>query len=160
MIKAICNFQIVSFYSSGTFVYICKKYKEGHEPTAPPPTETPSGHCYDDGSTNEFNHNCYKWLTRPEGYSWADAVKACDEVEVPEAAEHFHLASIHSERESAFIKTMYTYIPNENQNTVFWFGASDETTEGEWSYVDGSAFDYTHWEGNEPNNQVLSLVRI
>ena len=99
-------------------------------------------------------------MTRPEGYSWADAVKACDEVEVPEAAEHFHLASIHSERESAFIKTMYTYLPNENQNTIFWFGASDETTEGEWSYVDGSKFDYTHWEGNEPNNQVLSLIGI
>ena len=101
-------------------------------------------------------------MTRSEGYAWADAVTACDELS-PTSENHFSLASIHSERESAFIKTMYTYLPPEQQSTIFWFGASDETTEGEWMYVDGSAFDYTHWEGSEPNNQVqflsMSIIR-
>ena len=141
-----------SFHSSHTYAYICKKWKDGHEPTAPPPTEVPTGHCEDDGSTYEFGGNCYKFLTNP--LSWSDAVRACEEQQV--SIDKFQLASVHSERESAFIKTMYTYLPSDKQNVIFWFGATDATREGEWVYVDLSSFDYTHWEGNEPNNQVNS----
>ena len=120
------------------------------------PTEVPTGHCEDDGSTYEFGGHCYKFLTNP--VSWYDAVKACEDQEV--SVDRFSLASVHSERESAFIKTMYTYLPSENQNVIFWFGATDESNEGEWVYVDGSSFDYTHWEGNEPNNQVILKVLV
>ena len=53
---------------------------------------------------------------------------------------------------------MYTYLPAENHGTIFWFGASDENNEGEWVYADGTTFDYTNWEGNEPNNQVNCIM--
>ena len=49
----------------------------------------------------------------------------------------------------------------EQQNVIFWFGATDETNEGEWTYVDLSSFDYTHWAFGEPNgnSEVTVIVK-
>jgi hypothetical protein len=34
-----------------------------------------------------------------------------------------------------------------------WIGLTDETTEGQFGWVDGSALSYTKWKRNEPNNK-------
>ena len=144
-------------YSTGSHGYVCKKWKPGHEPTAQPPTSIPTGHCGDDKSKRliEFNGYCYKFtgLESPDiGLTWDEAKLACEEL-----ANGYRLASIHSERESSFIYTMYSDLPSENHNSNFWFGANDQgkgDAEGLWSYIDNTPFDYTHWKDNEPNNQV------
>ena len=127
---------------------MCKKWKNGHEPTDTPPTSIPTGHCLQDGSY-EFNGYCYKFIHLDGGLTWDEAVQACGD-----QANNYQLASVHSERESAFIMTMYAYLPDENKATIFWFGATDQDEEGKWYNVDSTPFDYTNWEGNEPNNQV------
>ena len=131
---------------------ICKKWKPGHGPTDTPPTEVPPGHCENDGS-EEFQGHCYKFIGLDNSLSWADAVQSCESIGVSGSA--YRLASVHSERESAFIQTMYTHLPGDKQGNMFWLGASDENLEGEWIYVDGEPFDYTHWMDGEPNNKVL-----
>ena len=147
--------------SSGTHNYVCKKWKPGHEPTAPPPTSVPTGHCGDDKSKRliEFNGYCYKFIgleSHNVGLTWDEANLACKEL-----ANGYQLASIHSERESAFIYTMYSDLLPENYGTWFWFGANDKDdyAEGTWTYIDNTPFDYTHWKDNEPNNQVSHFAK-
>ena len=143
-----CYLIDVSLFSSHARTYVCKKWKQGHEPTGPPPTSIPTGHCVRDGAA-EFRGYCYKFLGLDSSLTWFEAVDKCED-----QSNNYQLASIHSERESAFIKTMYTYLSEENHGTIFWIGASDANEEGKWVYTDSTSFDYTHWEANEPNNQV------
>ena len=149
MFKCIDYYLIqVSLPSAKTIPYVCKKWKPGHEPTSPPPTEIPVGHCVHDGSS-EFRGYCYKFIGVDASLTWSAAALACED-----ESNNYQLASIHSEREAAFIKTMYSYLGDNNWGTIWWIGASDADEEGKWKNTDGTTFDYTHWEGNEPNNQV------
>ena len=65
------------------------------------------------------------------------------------------MASIHSERESAFIYSMLSQLSPEEQDTEMWIAANDrdaaEEQEGIWSNSDDTPFDYTHWAPGEPN---------
>ena len=64
----------------------------------------------------------------------------------------YKLASIHSERESAFIHAMLAQLNPEDQETEMWIAANDASEqEGIWSNSDGTPFDYTHWADGEPN---------
>ena len=141
--------------SSATYGYVCKKWKTGHEPTDTPPTSEPVGHCGDDGSKTlvEFGGYCYKFAgveNHEEGLTWDQAKQACEQLN-----NNYQLASIHSERESAFVYTMFPYLPSANKEQEFWIGANDrgdaETDEGKWKYTDATPFDYTHWADGEPN---------
>ena len=37
--------------------------------------------------------------------------------------------------------------------THYWIGATDAAQEGNWQWISGEPFVYTHWAENEPNNQ-------
>ena len=91
--------------SSYTHEYVCKKWKPGHEPTSAPPTPIPFGHCGDDHTHHltEFNGYCYKFagMNKDEAFPWTEANLKCDEL-----GNGYKLASIHNEREYAFIYTM------------------------------------------------------
>ena len=41
---------------------------------------------------------------------------------------------------------------------VVWAGGNDIGEEGTWSWADGSAWDYTNWNGDEPNNNGIGGV--
>ena len=142
----------VSLLSSQTIPYVCKKWKPGHGPTDSPPTSMPPGNCVHDGSS-EYIGYCYKFVGLDSSLTWFDAALACED-----QSNNYQLASIHSEREAAFVKTMYPYLKEENHGTIFWFGATDADAEGKWVYTDGTPFEYTHWEANEPNNQVKYMT--
>ena len=104
----------------------------------------------------EFNGHCYKFAgtDKDEAVPWTEADMKCEEL-----GNGYRLASIHSERESAFIYTMLAELEETKYGSQggvqnqFWFGASD-LEEGKWNYTDGTAFDYTHWANGEPNNKV------
>jgi len=61
----------------------------------------------------------------------------------------WYLATIGSEAENDFVKFLLGTQPNLSQ---YWLGATDEDSEGEFLWVDGTAFSYTNWFAGEPNN--------
>ena len=143
--------------SDHTNQYVCKKWRPGHEPTYPPPTEIPKGHCGDDHTHRliEFNGHCYKFVgvEKDDAVSWDEADSKCREL-----GNGYKLASIHSERESSFIYTILAELGEvEDTQDKFWFGASD-LEEDKWNYTDSSPFDYTHWKDGEPNNSVKIIL--
>ena len=138
-------------FSSNTHGFVCKKIKDGHNPTDAPPTQIPEGHCADNGNKlTEFQGHCYKFAatSSQEWIDWNQADSKCQEL-----GDGFKLASIHSERESAFIYAMLAQLNPEDQETEMWIAANDaaEEQEGIWTNSDGTPFDYTHWADGEPN---------
>ncbi|HHG84433.1 MAG TPA: HYR domain-containing protein [Bacteroidetes bacterium] len=45
------------------------------------------------------------------------------------------------------------FVRNAIQANSVWIGASDENTEGQWEWINGDPFSYSHWKNGEPNNQ-------
>ena len=81
--------------------------------------------------------------------TWDEGIIKCEEL-----GNGYKLASVHTERESAFIYTMLGQLPPSSQRTEIWIGANDRddrSEEGKWRNMDESAFDYTHWATGEPN---------
>ena len=73
-----------------------------------------------------------------------------------------HLASIHSKQEDEFIQSKVALLPDHSSyRRGLWIGLSDNRTEGNWSWDDGSLLDFTNWgvlkpvhgsvHGTEPN---------
>ena len=69
--------------------------------------------------------------------SWTDAREYC-------RTHHDDLASIHSSAENAAVAALCP--------SGCWIGGSDSAQEGTWTWSDGTAWDYTNWYTNEPNN--------
>ena len=80
-----------------------------------------------------FGGSCYLFST--ESKNWNNAEFDC----VKHGA---HLASIHSDEESAFLKRNYRS----------FFGLLQRTN-GNFEWTDGSSFKYTNWRAGEPNNK-------
>ncbi len=76
------------------------------------------------------------------GISWHAASEAAE-------LQGWYLATIGSEAENDFVKSLLGMRPNLSQ---YWLGATDEDSEGEFLWVDGTAFSYTNWFAGEPNN--------
>ena len=47
-----------------------------------------------------------------------------------------------------FFYTGYSYYFYEDT----WLGLQDPNGVNDWSWSDGTAFDYTNWNGNQPDN--------
>ncbi len=56
------------------------------------------------------------------------------------------LATIKSQEEQDEVEALL------HGNASYWIGASDAGQEGQWTWVDGDAFTFTHWNAGEPNN--------
>lgn len=54
------------------------------------------------------------------------------------------LASIHCEQQNTQVKNMIT--------SNSWIGGTDADVEGQWKWADGTEFEFTNWNSNEPNN--------
>lgn len=59
-----------------------------------------------------------------------------------------HLATVTSDRENAVIQ----YLLEDAAYDRYWLGATDEEWEGGWQWITGEAFDWTDWDGNQPDN--------
>ncbi|XP_060948349.1 C-type lectin domain family 4 member M-like [Limanda limanda] len=104
------------------------------EPTepAPPPIVCPRG-------WHLFNDSCY--LIPVLKRNWRDSQKYCE-------IQGAHLAFIHSAEEQTFL---WDLLPRGHWN-AFWFGITDQETEDEWKWVDGSPLVGGFWGEGEPNN--------
>merc|ERR1711872_130052 len=83
-----------------------------------------------------YGSHCYRMYL--ELHSWSDAESKCQQV-------GGHLASIHNYNEHEFIFKL------ANNHTV-WIGGSDEGNIKNWTWSDGTKWQYTNWNKNEPNN--------
>ena len=98
-------------------------------------TTTPDevSECPEGWSRNQTS--CY-WVVL-DNADWFEAYNGCQQLH-PSA----HLASSGSETENAFIGRMHF-------NTHFWLGGTDSDVEGNWTWTDGTPFNYTHWKSDE-----------
>ena len=72
--------------------------------------------------------------------NWREAKKFCELV-------GGHLATITSKEEDEWIRE--TFPPSWR----FWLGGTDEDEEDKWEWVTGEKWQYSSWNGGEPNNQ-------
>nr|ACY71743.1 C-type lectin domain family 4 member E [Paralichthys olivaceus] len=88
-----------------------------------------------------FNNSCYhiSRLSR----DWPESQSFCQ-------SKGAHLAIIHTAEEQKFL---WDLLPRGHWN-AFWFGITDEDTEDQWKWVDGSPLVGGFWEVGEPNNHI------
>ncbi|KAF4108931.1 ladderlectin-like [Onychostoma macrolepis] len=89
------------------------------------------------GWTN-FGVKCYKFF--PQGVNWITAERHCQSLDA-------NLASVHNKLENDFLMSLFP-----SSTTRSWLGVHDGEQEGQWTWSDGSAYDYTNWCAGEPNN--------
>ena len=69
----------------------------------------------------------------------------------------YHLVSVNSAQEEAFLHTTFGPIIDGNQETEsfpeqVWIGFNDLSVEGTFEWTDGSPSSYSNWAGGEPND--------
>uniref|UniRef100_A0A3Q3VI36 C-type lectin domain-containing protein n=1 Tax=Mola mola TaxID=94237 RepID=A0A3Q3VI36_MOLML len=88
-----------------------------------------------------FKNSCYfisKFLK-----DWSESQSYCQ-------SQGGHLAIISTAEEQTFL---WNFLPRGHWNT-FWIGITDEQTEDQWKWVDGTPVVGGFWEVGEPNNHI------
>ncbi|XP_006218462.2 C-type lectin domain family 4 member E [Vicugna pacos] len=105
--------------------------------------------CYNDGSSSlkkccplnwvHFQSSCYFFST--DTMTWTASLKNCSSM-------GSHLVVINSLEEQEFL---FLTKPKKKE---FYIGLTDQVTEGQWQWVDGTPFtkDLSFWDIGEPNN--------
>uniref|UniRef100_A0A914Q1G8 C-type lectin domain-containing protein n=1 Tax=Panagrolaimus davidi TaxID=227884 RepID=A0A914Q1G8_9BILA len=62
-----------------------------------------------------------------------------------------HLTSTQSVAEDIYLSQKAGLDFNSSTTSDFWFGANKMS--GDWGWIDGSEFNFTHWDSSEPQNQ-------
>ncbi|XP_034146193.1 ladderlectin-like isoform X2 [Esox lucius] len=91
---------------------------------------------------HQFGSRCFRFEETLR--SWTEAERHCQSL-------GGHLASVHSWKESRFLKMLTVGSP------LTWIGGNDGgrpelTKDRSWSWTDGSGFNYHEWAQGEPNN--------
>lgn len=95
-----------------------------------------------------YTGHLYEFYTLPESewesgpITWQQAERRCE-------WKGGHLAFIESSTENFLLYSAMKAKGYENA----YFGFSDESSEGNWKWVDGTSTAYTNWHSGEPNNQ-------
>ena len=84
-----------------------------------------------------FNGKWYRYY--PESPTWHSAKEKCERL-------NGRLAVVTDQETWTFVKGMMG-------NKWTWLGATDEKSEGVWTWVDGSAMSLKKWQSGEPNNR-------
>lgn len=95
-----------------------------------------------------YTGHLYEFYTLPESewesgpITWQQAERRCE-------WKGGHLAVIESSTENFLLYSAMKAKGYENA----YFGFSDESSEGNWKWVDGTSTAYTNWNSGEPSNQ-------
>lgn len=95
----------------------------------------------------EFNGHYYyiydfAGLSPDDSNTWESALGYCEGV-------NGYLATITSQEENDFL---FAYMKQEGYSSAY-FGFSDSTNEGTWTWCNGEQPSYTNWHSNEPNGE-------
>ena len=82
-------------------------------------------------------------------YGLSTSIKTWTEAKIDCEANGGHLVTITDEAEQKAIQKLLSFAGSSDS----WIGATDEYTEGEWTWCNGEEFTYTNWASGEPNNQ-------
>ncbi|XP_061061371.1 C-type lectin domain family 4 member E [Eubalaena glacialis] len=116
-----------------------------------PPENFTEISCYDDGLGSvknccplnwvHFQSSCYFFSTNT--MTWSASSKNCSSMGA-------HLVVINTQEEQEFL---YRMKPKRKE---FYIGLTDQVTEGQWQWVDGTPFteSLSFWDKGEPNNIV------
>uniref|UniRef100_A0A667YI32 C-type lectin domain-containing protein n=1 Tax=Myripristis murdjan TaxID=586833 RepID=A0A667YI32_9TELE len=103
------------------------------------------GTCFKcDPDWERHGNKCYRFLT--EKLTWDQSRSRCEEL-------GGHLVKIDSKDEQCFLD--WTLIDKMDEaEDKFWIGLTDQVTEDEWLWVDGSKLDESlaFWNYGEPDN--------
>lgn len=86
----------------------------------------------------EHGGHRYQLFDEVEDLSWTAGKERCE-------ALGGHLVTIADEAEAAFVAELC-------DGRYMFLGASDAGEEGQWAWVDGSPWSFTHWMKGQPND--------
>ncbi|MBQ7170282.1 MAG: putative Ig domain-containing protein, partial [Synergistaceae bacterium] len=92
--------------------------------------------CEWDGDSpdeNEKIHNGHRYRIYPDGMTWTQAKEYCESL-------GGHLVTITSQEEQNVVASL---VLSGDKNS-YWLGGQKNDNDA-WSWIDGSAWDYTHW---------------
>ncbi|MBQ7170503.1 MAG: putative Ig domain-containing protein, partial [Synergistaceae bacterium] len=87
----------------------------------------------DGDSDNEKIHNGHRYRIYPDGMTWSEAKAYCESL-------GGHLVTIASQEEQNVVASL---VLSGDKNS-YWLGGQKNDNDA-WSWIDGSAWDYTHW---------------
>uniref|UniRef100_A0A8P0P447 C-type lectin domain containing 19A n=2 Tax=Canis lupus familiaris TaxID=9615 RepID=A0A8P0P447_CANLF len=97
----------------------------------------------------EFKGHCYRFF--PLNKTWAEADFYCSEFSI--GRKSAKLASIHSWEENVFVYDLVnSCVPGIPAD--IWTGLHDHRQEGQFEWTDGSSYDYSYWDGSQPDDGV------
>ncbi|XP_020635055.3 hepatic lectin [Pogona vitticeps] len=72
----------------------------------------------------------------------------------------WHTAKSHCEEKNSMLVVIHdqakqNFLQSQTRNQRFWIGLSDENTEGDWRWIDGTNYTkgFKNWKTGEPNDQ-------
>ncbi len=108
----------------------------------PSPTFAPTIFCPSGYTPVSGLSGCYKYQSTP--MNWFEAEKSCN-------IAGGHLTSITSSSEDNGLYQYYVVALNYYD---FWIGGNDISSDGRWSWIDGSSWSYTNWRTGEPSSYI------
>ncbi|XP_071760529.1 C-type lectin domain family 19 member A [Centroberyx gerrardi] len=97
----------------------------------------------------QFEGNCYRFF--PLNRTWAEADLYCSEFS--NGLKSAKLTSIHSWQENVFVYDLVnSRVPGIP--TDIWVGLHDRRQEGALEWTDGSNYQYSYWDGNQPDDGI------
>lgn len=87
----------------------------------------------------EFNGHYY--YAFDEGKTWTEAKEKCEVI-------GGHLVTITTQEEQEIVES----IIKNGTKSCYWLGGTDEAAEGQWKWITGEEFKYTHWAKDMPDN--------
>lgn len=88
---------------------------------------------------SEFNGMCYQLIKVKT--NWTEAIRTCKSATTNPSA---NLASISDQQTNGFLTKLAKTVSS-------WIGAS-RNSDGDWTWTDGTQWNYTNWGKGEPNN--------
>ncbi|MGH0128268.1 UNVERIFIED_CONTAM: hypothetical protein FKN15_034104 [Acipenser sinensis] len=99
--------------------------------------------------SSEFEGHCYRFF--PLNRTWAEADLYC--AEFSNGHKSAKLTSIHSWEENVFVYDLVnSRIPGIP--TDIWIGLHDRRQEGTLEWTDGTSYEYSYWDGNQPDDGI------
>ncbi|XP_075421032.1 C-type lectin domain family 19 member A [Tenrec ecaudatus] len=97
----------------------------------------------------EFKGHCFRFF--PLNKTWGEADLHCSAFSI--GRKSAKLASIHSWEENVFVYDLVSScVPGIPADV--WTGLHDLRQEGQFEWSDGSSYDYSYWDGSQPDDGI------